>query len=250
MILSLKNASDRTSRDRCVDIRCPATVLQPREGKFGLNENVAHKSIEWESSWRICTFQWDDRRMFGLLLFVVFLLVLTFSYFLPTVVAVSNKHPSIAGILLLNLFFGWSVLGWVISLVWAVSKPQVPQVIIYNNIAVVPVPVPSQMPVRRLLPPPLPVFDLPRVAKVPVRAVKIIKAQHLRLSSYTATNEEAESMRSTGQDSGEPNHPPTEDNDEEASVNLEDTEPGTVPLPDRPADHLDSLRKEGDPGNF
>ena len=185
--------------------------------------------------------------MGGLLLFVVFLSVLTFFYFLPTIVAVSNKHPSIPGILLLNFFFGWSVLGWVISLVWAVSKPQVPQVIIYNNVAVVPGPLPSQMPVRQLLPPPLPVFDVPRVAKVPVRAVKIIKAQHLRLTAYTPANEEVESMRSISQDSGEPNptmsHPSTEDSDEEASVNLEDTEPGTVPLPDRPADHLDSPRK-------
>jgi hypothetical protein len=216
-----------------------------------VTENVAHRFIEWESSsQKICTFQSDDRRMVGLLLFVLFLSVLTFFYFLPTVVAASNKHPSVAGIFLLNLFFGWSVLGWVISLVWAVSKPQVPQVIIYNNVAVVPGPVPSEMPVRQLLPPPLPVFDLPRVAKAPVRAVKIIKAQHLRLTAYTAANEEAESIRSISQDSGERNptmsHPPTEDNHED----LQDTEPGTAHLPDPPADHFDSPPKEGGPGNF
>ena len=40
-------------------------------------------------------------------------------YFLPTIVAASRHHSSVIGILLLNFFLGWSVIGWIIALVWA-----------------------------------------------------------------------------------------------------------------------------------
>jgi hypothetical protein len=46
-------------------------------------------------------------------------------YFLPTIVAASRHHSSVIGILLLNFFLGWSVIGWIIALVWALSRPPV-----------------------------------------------------------------------------------------------------------------------------
>jgi len=46
-------------------------------------------------------------------------------YFLPTFLAASRHHPSVLGIFQLNFFLGWSVIGWVIALVWAVSRPPV-----------------------------------------------------------------------------------------------------------------------------
>jgi hypothetical protein len=49
----------------------------------------------------------------------------TVLYFLPTLVAASRRHPSVLGIFLLNFFLGWSVIGWIIALVWALSRPQV-----------------------------------------------------------------------------------------------------------------------------
>ena len=42
-------------------------------------------------------------------------------YFLPTVVAALRRKKNIAPILIVNLFLGWSVIGWVVSLVWALS---------------------------------------------------------------------------------------------------------------------------------
>jgi hypothetical protein len=47
-------------------------------------------------------------------------------YFLPTIIAVARGHHNAAAIFLLNLFLGWSFLGWVIALVWsatAVARP-------------------------------------------------------------------------------------------------------------------------------
>lgn len=44
-------------------------------------------------------------------------------YFLPTILAAHRGH-SVAGILLLNLFFGWTGIAWAALLLWAVvSRP-------------------------------------------------------------------------------------------------------------------------------
>lgn len=40
-------------------------------------------------------------------------------YFVPTIVAAYRKHPQTLWIFLINLFFGWSVAGWIIPLLWA-----------------------------------------------------------------------------------------------------------------------------------
>ncbi len=42
-------------------------------------------------------------------------------YFLPTIIAFKRGKRNRGAILALNLFLGWSLLGWVISLVWALS---------------------------------------------------------------------------------------------------------------------------------
>ena len=47
------------------------------------------------------------------------LLLMAFLYFLPTMLAVRNGHE-ITPILLLNLFLGWTGIGWFAMLLWAV----------------------------------------------------------------------------------------------------------------------------------
>jgi hypothetical protein len=49
---------------------------------------------------------------------MIFLTVLAFLYFLPTIVAANRGHE-ITLVLLLNLFFGWTVIGWFALLLWA-----------------------------------------------------------------------------------------------------------------------------------
>lgn len=44
-------------------------------------------------------------------------------FLLPTLLAVSRKHPRAFLIALLNAMFGWTVLAWVALLIWA-SVPQ------------------------------------------------------------------------------------------------------------------------------
>ena len=43
-------------------------------------------------------------------------------YFLPSFIALLRQHKNKLAIFLLNLFLGWTVLGWVSSLVWSVAQ--------------------------------------------------------------------------------------------------------------------------------
>jgi len=40
-------------------------------------------------------------------------------YFLPSIVALARSKRDITGIVLLNFFLGWTMIGWVVALVWA-----------------------------------------------------------------------------------------------------------------------------------
>jgi hypothetical protein len=49
------------------------------------------------------------------------LLVIGVVYFLPTIIAVNRHRVSVAAIAVVNLLFGWTLLGWVIALVWSLT---------------------------------------------------------------------------------------------------------------------------------
>jgi hypothetical protein len=59
----------------------------------------------------------------GTLVGITFSLALLF---LPTLVAKSRKHPNVLPIFLVNLFFGWTFVGWLIALVWACTRLSAP----------------------------------------------------------------------------------------------------------------------------
>lgn len=60
-------------------------------------------------------------------------------YFLPTIIAMVRSKSNRGAILLLNLFLGWTFIGWIVSLVWALAaepETQPQQVIIHNTMPV------------------------------------------------------------------------------------------------------------------
>lgn len=57
----------------------------------------------------------------GLLIFVVGVALL---YFFPLLIAACRGHRNTFGVALLNVFFGWSLIGWVGALLWAVYREQ------------------------------------------------------------------------------------------------------------------------------
>lgn len=60
--------------------------------------------------------------MDGAVIFVAVMVIAAISaYFIPTAVALARNHKT-AQVFVINLFFGWSLLGWVIALVWALGS--------------------------------------------------------------------------------------------------------------------------------
>ena len=55
------------------------------------------------------------------------------SYFLPTVIAMLRGKSNTFAILILNLFLGWTFIGWIVALVWSVTNDNKPQTIVVNN---------------------------------------------------------------------------------------------------------------------
>ena len=67
--------------------------------------------------------QYSDLNSFGKIMAYSFFIVAPALYFLPTYEAVSNDNPNITSIALINILLGWTLLGWVVALVWAINKP-------------------------------------------------------------------------------------------------------------------------------
>ena len=53
------------------------------------------------------------------ILFLTFIITL---YLLPTIVASFKNHLNTSSITVINIFLGWTFLGWVICLAWAFSN--------------------------------------------------------------------------------------------------------------------------------
>jgi hypothetical protein len=53
----------------------------------------------------------------------IFVIIFWALYFVPILVARRRQHETIAGIAALNILLGWTFIGWVVALVWALSKP-------------------------------------------------------------------------------------------------------------------------------
>ena len=59
--------------------------------------------------------------MFEAVVVIFTVLLALLAYFLPTVVAEARGHQNTGMIFLTNLLLGWTVLGWIGALIWAVT---------------------------------------------------------------------------------------------------------------------------------
>ena len=41
-------------------------------------------------------------------------------YFIPTIVAIVRHHRNLLAIILVNIFLGWTFIGWLVALIWAI----------------------------------------------------------------------------------------------------------------------------------
>src|SRR5580698_7981581 len=68
--------------------------------------------------------------------------VLIFPYLLPTIIAIVRRKLNAGGIFVLNLLLGWTLIGWIGALVWALSSDAQPTIIVHNQPASAPPPPP------------------------------------------------------------------------------------------------------------
>ena len=56
------------------------------------------------------------------LLIAVLLTIFTAGYMLPFSIALARGTKNLAAIFLLNFFLGWSIIGWIVAVIWAVTE--------------------------------------------------------------------------------------------------------------------------------
>ena len=65
---------------------------------------------EWRLGWNSCSCRWPC--------------IPTVIYFVPTIIAVLKRKRNWLAIFLVNLFFGWTVIGWILALIWSVMHEE------------------------------------------------------------------------------------------------------------------------------
>lgn len=53
---------------------------------------------------------------------MIFILIIVLVYFLPGIVGFSKGKNNAGAIFILNLFLGWSFIGWIVALIWATAN--------------------------------------------------------------------------------------------------------------------------------
>jgi hypothetical protein len=64
-----------------------------------------------------------DSPLPGLIMFGLLGTLGVFLYFLPSIVASSRNLPQAGSVFVVNLFFGWTFVGWIVAMIMA-SRPQ------------------------------------------------------------------------------------------------------------------------------
>lgn len=86
---------------------------------------------------------------------IVAVAMIIFFFFLPTVVAMARRHRSAGAVFALNLLLGWTFIGWVVALIWALTSQR-----------------PVYLQVAPAAPPPAPRARKPQHDRIPARPAK------------------------------------------------------------------------------
>jgi hypothetical protein len=62
-----------------------------------------------------------------------FLLFMFALYWLPTLIAIVRRTPSALGVAALNFFLGWTGIGWILALIWALAAWPAERVVIIEG---------------------------------------------------------------------------------------------------------------------
>jgi hypothetical protein len=62
-----------------------------------------------------------------------FILFMVLMYWLPTIIAIVRQVPSVLAIAMVNFLTGWTGVGWLAALIWALAAQTRPHVVIIEN---------------------------------------------------------------------------------------------------------------------
>jgi hypothetical protein len=86
------------------------------------------------------------------IIWIVVLVLAIGMYGLPSIIAIVRKKRDMGGIIAVNILLGWSILGWVAALVWALTTDTVQTVYVTQHVGYA-IP-PGPMPPAAVAPPP------------------------------------------------------------------------------------------------
>lgn len=58
----------------------------------------------------------------SLAIYIAMLIPIILLYFLPSIIALNKKDKNIVTIIIINLFLGWTVIGWIFTLIWVIKN--------------------------------------------------------------------------------------------------------------------------------
>lgn len=93
-----------------------------------------HLLLQIDSS-QVNTSTIDNGEAFAILstISTVGILIIGGIYFIPSIIALVRKKRNKIAIIALNFFLGWSLIGWVVALVWALKKDNYPKFVHINH---------------------------------------------------------------------------------------------------------------------
>lgn len=56
--------------------------------------------------------------------FLIYLCIILWIYFLPSLIGASRHKKNNGMVIVTNLFFGWTILGWIIALIMAFGETE------------------------------------------------------------------------------------------------------------------------------
>lgn len=59
--------------------------------------------------------------------------IILISYFFPSIIALLKGKSNTTAIIILNIFLGWTFVGWIVALVWAFTVDNKSQTVVINN---------------------------------------------------------------------------------------------------------------------
>ncbi len=96
------------------------TIKISNSGKYRLNIGV-EKDAKWRINLTNRPKKIDSQWLKSIGGIIIIFLGLAL-YFVPTIIGKRKKH--LLSILILNLFLGWTLIGWIGALIWAINSPQ------------------------------------------------------------------------------------------------------------------------------